>query len=141
MALSFLWGSPYRAYRALRGVLGRWPISFSVGAALRNSRSRSPGLASAGWALGSGFRLALLRISAGFRLDSRLGFGWIRLGLALAGFGLDFRSTSAWILHFRLLLLGFLNILASHRLSELSGRSLGGPRSVLGRSSEGPRRS
>ena len=45
-----------------------------------------------------------------------LGFGWISAGFGLisAGFGLawaGFDLISAWILHFRLLLLGFFNYL------------------------------
>ena len=66
------------------------------------------GLAWAGFGLSlAGFRLDLV----GFRLD----FGWIRLDFRWIwlGFGLDL----AWILNFRLLLLGFLFILASQRLS------------------------
>ena len=40
-------------------------------------------------------------------------------------FRLDFGWISAWVLHFRLLLPGFLLILASYRLSEFSRTFLG----------------
>ena len=61
-----------------------------------------------GW-LFLGFGLIWLDLVR-FRLDGLISLGF---GLAWAGFRLEL----AWILHFRLLLLGFVIILASHRLS------------------------
>ena len=62
-----------------------------------------------------GFGLALARFYVGFWLDlAWLGCGWLRLDLASgliwldSGFGLIWLS--AWILHFRFVLLGFVSI-------------------------------
>ena len=104
------------------------------------ARARSPREASAQSGLDSGeasareasgwtsaFWLSLAWLLVGFRPDCWISFGfrldcWISAGLLDFGWmsawisawlGLDW----AWILHLRLLLLGFLIILASHRLS------------------------
>ena len=80
-----------------------------------DNRTLRPGLRLAGlpgWALWIGVRLAS---SFAFLLDSGLDFGWISagFGFGLILLGLDlipvwFDLDLAWILHFRLLLLGFL---------------------------------
>ena len=125
---SFTWGSPTGPPTGSpRKSVARPPPHLPVGAGF-------------GWLwLGFGWLwlALLLRISDGFRFDSRSGLAlaWFRLdlasGLHLLGFWLDsawiwldfgwilfaFGRISAWILHFRLLLLGFLFILASRRLS------------------------
>ena len=116
----------------------------STGAAGASARAgaslRKAGLGLAGLGFGSalvwlwfGWLLLGFCFDFGYRLDFGFGLIWLDSGLARFGFGLllvgfglvsvGFRLELAWISNFRLLLQGFLFILASYRLSELTRTS------------------